>query len=210
MGQHPNVRKVQLEAEAVLNLKSQLSSLGLLGNGEQEDAQTIALAIESETNLLELFEKLLDEEREADADVAKMDKRIKELQERKKSYTNRKNSIRALILQAMLVSEQDTLRTAFGTLSVRTLAGKLIVENPAEIDSDYYVQPPAPPPELDEKKLLADIKARNAERAPLLKEIEQIDDPDEKLAAMTALNERLPPIAGASIGDETKSLTIRV
>lgn len=196
MGRHEVFAEVQHELDALRLLKDHLKALGLL------DDENLASVVESETNLKELFETLLDQLAEIDADVAKMDQRIGDLQGRKKSYQNAKESLRNIIEVAMTQAGLPTMKTAFGTLSVKSVPGKPEIVAEEDIPLAYWVRPE---PVLDLAKIGADLRAR--EKA--IKEANAMDDEVQRMKRLVEIDVEMPAIPGVVLGNEKVTLAIR-
>lgn len=130
--------------------------------GGADDAELVADAIEGETNLLEAISAALDEIDECDVIEAGCKAKAAEFEARGSVAAKRRDRIRAAIEQAMVATEQPSLRLPAATLSITRRPPGLIVTNEADIPARFYVQPPAPPPKLDKKALLAALNANEA------------------------------------------------
>lgn len=222
MGIHEAIKDITAEASAVANLIENLRQMNLLTE------ENLALAIESETSLREVVEKLLDDEHEADADIDKMKSRIGDLQARKKMYEVRKETIRSIIAVALGQSGANSLRTAFGTVTIKAGVPELIVTNEAEIPVEYFEQPD---PVIDKKALGAAVRNVELKRMEALQIVEdtfeaeraflnEIPDEAERAEALAIKEElhkatvlevwkRYPAVPGATIGESKTVITIR-
>lgn len=136
--------------------------LNLRHEGAADDTELVADAIEGETNLLEAIAEALNEIDECDVIEAGCKAKVAEYDGRASAAGKRRDRIRAAIEQAMVATEQPALRLPAATLSITRRAPGLIVTNEADIPARFYVQPPAPPPKLDKKALLAALTANEA------------------------------------------------
>jgi hypothetical protein len=136
--------------------KSLLSSLRDQGVGD--DAELVADVIEGETSLFEAVAEGVNELDECDIQEAGLKAKIAELEGRLKSVGNRKDRIRALIEQAMLATDQLSMKLPTATLSLTKRAAALIVTDEADIPAKYWLEQPRPAPKLDKKTLTADLR----------------------------------------------------
>ncbi|RVH27857.1 siphovirus Gp157 family protein [Sinorhizobium meliloti] len=137
--------------------KSLLSSLR--DQGVDDDAELVADAIEGETNLLEAIEAALAQIDECDVLITGLQAKEEEFETRRKSIERRAERVRALIEQAMLATDQTSLKLPTATLSLTKRAPGLIVNSEADIPSRFFVEQERPAPKLDKKALAAAIKA---------------------------------------------------
>ncbi len=140
--------------------KSLLSSLR--DQGVDDDADLVADAIEGETNLLEAIEAALAQIDECDVLITGLKAKEEEFETRRKSIERRAERVRALIEQAMLATDQTTLKLPTATLSLTKRAAALIVTDEADIPAKYWVEQPRPAPKLDKKALTADLREAKA------------------------------------------------
>lgn len=131
--------------------------------GAADDAELVADAIEGETNLIEAISAALDEIDECDVIEAGCKAKAAEFEARGSAAAKRRDRIRASIEQAMVLTEQPALRLPAATLSITRRPAGLVITNEADIPARFFIQPPAPPPKLDKKALLA---ALNSEVIP--------------------------------------------
>lgn len=123
--------------------------------GAADDGELVADAIEGETNLIEAISAALDEIDECDVIEAGCKSKAAEFEARGSAAAKRRDRIRASIEQAMVMTEQPSLRLPAATLSITRRPAGLVITNEADIPARFFVQPPAPPPKLDKKALLA-------------------------------------------------------
>ncbi|MDX0855927.1 hypothetical protein GOL78_15040 [Sinorhizobium medicae] len=140
--------------------KSLLSSLR--DQGVEDDAELVADAIEGETNLTEAIEAAIAEIDECDVLVTGLKAKEAEFETRRKAIEKRAERIRALIEQAMLATDQLSMKLPTATLSLTKRAAALIVIDEADIPAKYWVEQPRPAPKLDKKALTADLREARA------------------------------------------------
>lgn len=138
----------------------------LRNQGADDDADLVADTIEGETSLLEAVAECVNEIDECDIQEAGLKAKIAELEGRLKTVGNRKDRIRALIEQAMLQTDQMSMKLPTATLSLSKRAPGLIVTDEADIPAKYWVDQPRPAPKLDKKALTADLREENAGPIP--------------------------------------------
>ncbi|AEG52536.1 MULTISPECIES: siphovirus Gp157 family protein [Sinorhizobium] len=134
----------------------------LRNQGADDDAELVADTIEGETSLFEAVAEGVNELDECDIQEAGLKAKIAELEGRLKSVGNRKDRIRALIEQAMLATDQLSMKLPTATLSLTKRAAALIVTDEADIPAKYWVEQPRPAPKLDKKALTADLREAKA------------------------------------------------
>jgi len=131
----------------------------LRDQGEGDDAELVADAIEGETGLHEAIVAALDEIDEAEVLILGGKAKIEQIGSRVASEERRIERLRAAIERAIVSSEMPTpLKLPTATISVAKRRPGVVIDNEAEVPSRFFVQPPAPPPKLD-KKALADALA---------------------------------------------------
>ncbi len=146
-----NERTLMIQMEAAKALLTNLRQ-----QGADDDADLVADSLEGETNLLEALDAALSEIDECEILIAGLDEKIKAFDTRKKQQKDRAERIRALIEQALITTEQVSLKLASATLSLSKRAPQLVVTNEADIPSRFWVEQERPAPKLD-KKALADV-----------------------------------------------------
>lgn len=117
--------------------------------GEDDDA--VEMSIASETDALEMVDRILANVGEAEAQAAVCDLRAAELSERKAKHLARRERLRGVLLQFMLETGVKTLRRAEATLSVS--AGKPTVVKEGDFDVSRL------PPEFVRTKAEPDMAA---------------------------------------------------
>ena len=120
-----------------------------------DDDEAIRDMIEGETDLHEMIERVVMSMDEDGMLVTGLAARIDELSERKRRIENRISSKRAMVEQAMVIGEVETLERPTFTLSLRRVPPKAEVTDESLIPSSYW-QPQ--PPKLDKKALLGALK----------------------------------------------------
>ncbi|MGF6253819.1 siphovirus Gp157 family protein [Ensifer sp. LBL] len=134
--------------------------------GADDDAELVADTIEGETNLIEALAKAVTELDECDVLVTGLKTKEAEFEARRKAIENRAERIRALIEQAMLATDQVSLKLPTATLSLSKRAPGLIVTDEADIPAKYWVEQPRPAPKLDKKSLTDALREKNAAAIP--------------------------------------------
>ena len=127
-------------------------------SGEGDDAELIADTIEGETDLLEAIGEAVNELDENDIIIAGGEAKIEQVQGRVSATKKRSERIRAAIEQAMIATDQTTLRLPTATITLSKRAPGLIITNEADIPADYWIEQERPAPKLDKKALLSDLK----------------------------------------------------
>lgn len=120
-----------------------------------DDAETIRDTIEGETTLHEKVRAVL---LSIDDDLAMLEglrARLSELSSRKARFEDRVEAKRALVEQALLVGEIQSIETDLATVSLRTVAPRPVAVNEADIPSEFWIPQP---PKLDLKKLATALK----------------------------------------------------
>jgi len=194
----PPERKLLLEMEAVRTLLKDVAALA------DDDALRLD-AIEGETGFNEAVAQVLLSIDEDEIILAGIKARKVDLNTREARFKARMERKRALIERAMMDAEINTLQLPLATLSLVRRAPGVVVTDEAAIPSEYFVQPPAPPPALDTRALAARLR----ERAAAVEAAHALPSPEERLAALEAAGRRHPPIPGATLDNGSASLTVR-
>lgn len=160
--EQPAERTVARQAEAAKNLLAHLRSIGA-----DEDAELVADTIEGETNLLEAVDAAVAEIDECDILIEGLRKKEAEFETRRKMIENRAERIRAAIEQAMLVTEQVSMKLPSATLSLAKRKRALVIVNEADIPSRFWVEQERPAPKLDKKALAEALVAADIPGAAL-------------------------------------------
>jgi hypothetical protein len=148
-------RSVIVQAEAAKALLSQLRDMGA-----GDDQELIADSIEGQTGFLEALEKAVSEIDECEVLIAGLKAKEEAFETRRKLIEGRAERIRAVIEQAMLSTEQLSLRLTTATLTLSRRKPGLVIVNDADIPARFWVEPERPAPKLD-KKALAEALAAN-------------------------------------------------
>lgn len=120
-----------------------------------DDPDFIRDAIEGETSLIEIVAALAAADGEDDAIIEGINIYQKKLTDRKSRIEIRKDIRRALIASAMDLAELKKLETPAGTISLKAVAPKAIVNDESAIPSEYFE---TPPPRLNKTALTAALK----------------------------------------------------
>lgn len=119
------------------------------------DPDFIRDAIEGETSLLEIVAKLAAADGEDDAIIEGLANYQKKLVERKSRIESRKDIRRALLASAMELAELKKLETPAGTISLKAVAPKAIINDESAIPSEYFE---TPPPKLNKSAVTTALK----------------------------------------------------
>lgn len=144
--------KLHREIRAATALKQSLKDIC----GDDEEA--LRDMIEGETNLHDMIERVCLSMDEDGILLTGITARVADLAERKKRIENRIGTKRAMIEQAMVIGEIQTLERPAFTLSLRKVPAKAIIEDESLIPAKYFEPQP---PVLDKKTLLADLKGED-------------------------------------------------
>ncbi|MHC2215567.1 siphovirus Gp157 family protein [Rhizobium leguminosarum] len=143
------------QAEAAKRLMSNLRSQGV-----DDDQKLVSDTIEGETSLIEAIEAAIAEIDECDIHVIGLKAKEAELAERRRRLEERADRIKATIEQAMITTEQESLRLPTATLTLAKRAPGLIVTNEADIPTRFWIEQERPAPKLDRKALTAALRAK--------------------------------------------------
>ncbi|WJR66994.1 siphovirus Gp157 family protein [Neorhizobium sp. CSC1952] len=147
-------RTMLIQIEAAKNLLS-----GLRDQGIEDDAELVADTIEGETNLMEAIDAALSEIDECEILIAGLDEKIKAFDARKKAQKDRAERVRALIEQALVMTDQTSLKLPSATISLAKRAPGLVITNEADIPTRFWIEQERPAPKLDKKALAEALKA---------------------------------------------------
>lgn len=166
------------------------------------DPEFIRDMIEGETDLHECIYTLV-------ASIAEdevLARSIKEYQDgltaRRKRIEDRADLKRALVATAMEAGELRKLEAPAGTVSLKPVPPKVIVSEEADIPARFWK--PADPT-LDRKTLGDALKAR----AAALRELEGIEEPEDREAARSKVDAEHPSIPGATLSNGSMTISIR-
>lgn len=96
-----------------------------------------------------------------EADIPAIDAEIKRLQELKKARQARADALRDYLLRNMIASDIQVIECPLFRLSVAKNPPAVDVFDEKQIPQDYFVSPPAPPPQLDKKLIAQSLKDGN-------------------------------------------------
>jgi len=122
---------------------------------EEMDEQCLLDTLEGETEMYELLlaiEEMISE-KEGEADYIK--KRIEQFSIREKRIRSTIKTLKNVMLSAMDKAEIKTIKGPLATITMKSTARKLLIEDESEIPADYWIKQD---PKLDKKKLLSDLK----------------------------------------------------
>jgi hypothetical protein len=145
------------QAEAAKKLLSTLKM-----TGDSEDEELVADTIEGETGLVEAIDAALTEIDESEILITGLKAKEEDFAERRRREENKVERIKALIEQAMLTTEQMSLKLPSATLTLTQRAPGLIVSNEADIPTKFWIEQERPAPKLDRKALTAALRAKEA------------------------------------------------
>jgi hypothetical protein len=155
-------RKMHIQVEAAKKLIASLRDMDAT-----DDAELVADAIEGETGLIEALDAALAEIDECEILIAGLDDKIKAFDARKKQQKDRAERIRALIEQALVSTDVQSLRLPSATISLSKRAPGLVITNEADIPARFWVEQERPAPKLDKKALADALKAGDVPGASL-------------------------------------------
>lgn len=155
-----------------------------------DDADVIRDTIEGETNLHEAIARVMEFIRDDEILLTGIKSMQETLAARKDRIEKRMEFYRSAIEQALMIGQIQKLELADGTLSIRKVPAKLEVIQESEIPARFWVPSD---PRLDRKALMDALKEYTAELS----------------AAVAEGREPPPAIAGAKLGDEGITLSIR-
>jgi hypothetical protein len=190
--------------ESTIRRETEAARLLLAGLREtigEEDMALLADTLEGETNLFEAIDTALAEIDETEVLISGLKQKETQFSTRRKAMEERLKRFRALIEQAMALTEQTRLRRPAATLTLRMLPPDVVVLEESEIPSEFFVPQPPPPPKLDKAALRNALRARHAQ----IEATAEIKDPDVRQAALAPF----PPIPGATLNNGSFSLQIR-
>lgn len=140
--------QLRRQAEAAKALLANLKEIGA-----DDDAELVADSIEGETNLHEAIEAALAEIDESEVLIAGLKAKVEAFRARQSATEARRDRIRALIEQAMAMTEQTKLRLPTATLSLAKRKPAVVIDDEAAIPSRFWTPQPPPPPKLDKAAL---------------------------------------------------------
>lgn len=146
---HRVVLDLEHETRAAEALRAALSKM------PDMDEATIADMVEGETNLHETIAKVMTLLSETEIMIVGLDDKLGGYNARKQRYVERKNYLRAMIEQAMVVGEIDGLELPDATLSLSHRKGGVVVVDETKIPSAFWRKPD---PEVDKSKIAEALK----------------------------------------------------
>lgn len=145
------------QAEAAKKLLSTLKE-----TGDNEDDELVVDTIEGETGLIEAIDAALAEIDECEILITGLKAKEEAFADRRRREESKAERIKALIEQAMLTTEQMSLRLPVATLTLTQRAPGLIVTNEADIPTKFWIEQERPAPKLDRKALTAALRDKEA------------------------------------------------
>lgn len=143
-------RKIAIETEAAKRLLSHLRD-----EGQEGDAELAADTIEGQTSLHEAIAAAIDQIDNCEVLVVGLKAKEEAFSDRRKNIERRAETLRAAIEQAMIATEQDKLPLPTATVFISSRKPGLMVENEAEIPSEFFAEQERPAPKLDKRALAA-------------------------------------------------------
>lgn len=184
----------QMDAARVL--REQLADLSA------GDPDFIRDVIEGETDLHEQIGALVASITEDEALADGIKRLMDDHAARKKRIEGRAEIKRALVASAMEIGELRKIETPAGTVSLKSVAPKLVPTSEAEIPSRFWK---SADPTLDRKSLGDALKAR----AAAIDAAGKIEDPDERAIALARAAVEHPEIPGAEMSNGSVTIAIR-
>lgn len=145
-------RGLAIQAEAAKRLLTQLRD-----QGHGDDAELSADVIEGETSLHEAVAAAIDQIDSLEVLVIGLKAKEEAFAERRRMIEARADNLRAAIEQAMISAEQVNIPLPTATVFISKRKPALIVENEAEIPSEFFIEQERPAPKLDKRALAAAI-----------------------------------------------------
>lgn len=119
----------------------------MLGDEFEDDERGWLDALEGETDAFELVRKLLNKIEDDEGAAAELKEQMDNRKLRKDRLDNRVSKYRDAIMAVMECAGLDKLALPEATLSVRDIAAKLVVNDPAAVPDEYTT--PNPKPSMD-------------------------------------------------------------
>lgn len=201
----PNPRRdLEKELAAAATLKEQLRSI--VGDAEM-DAATIRDTVEGETNLFETIDAIVGQIGEDAARIEGIDKFATTLEARKHRLSNRIETMRALLTNAMDILEVRKFERPIATITLKDLPRKVKITDEAQVPSRFYVQPD---PVLSKKDLGDALKAKAKAMDALDAEFKSSSMTEEELLdRVRQINAVHPAILGAELDNGGVTVSIR-
>jgi hypothetical protein len=137
-----SVYALSREMEATRLLRANLADI------VRDDPEFLQDAIEGETNLYETLDAMVASILQDETLVAAIDATIKAMQDRKKRFEARAQMKRGMVGSAMEIAELPKKETPAGTVSLRALPPKVIVQDEAAVPARFWKEQA---PKLDKK-----------------------------------------------------------
>lgn len=151
----PAERMILIQMEAAKRLLANLKE-----QGSDDDAELVADMIEGETNLVEAIDKAIAEIDECEILIVGLKAKEATFEARRKSVENRAERIRALIEQALVATDQQSMKLPSATLSLAKRAPNVVLLNEADIPSRFWIEQDRPAPKLDKKALAEALRSK--------------------------------------------------
>jgi|HigsolmetaAR201D_1030396.scaffolds.fasta_scaffold00682_20 Siphovirus Gp157. len=193
MTRHQMAYTLMNEAQAVADLNEYLRSIGV------ECPELVDLSIESETNFKEVMGHLIKQEGELSAQIDGLKEYIATLQARKQRMEMTRESIRSAMARSLKLAECKTLSTAYGTISLRAKGAKVNVVKEFEIPERFFEQ----------RLNTSALNKAALEWLTKKRELEAIDDEDERNFRLNEFLEENPPIPGIEFEEGEMTVSIR-
>lgn len=136
------------QTEAAKTLLDQLRE-----TGDDQDEELVAGTIEGETSLVEAIESALAQIDECDVLITGLKAKEEAFEARRHQIGKRKDRLTALIEQAMVATDQPTLRLPTATLTLAKRQPSVVIANEADIPARFWIEQERPAPKLDKKAL---------------------------------------------------------
>ncbi len=166
------------------------------------DPDFVRDVIEGQTELHEQIGALVASIAEDEALAEGVTRLMGDLADRKRRFQARAEVKRAMVASAMEIGELRKVETPAGTVSLKAVPPKLVATEEAEIPARYWK---SGDPTLDRKALGDALKSR----AAALADAQKIEGPDERAAALEAVEAMYPPIPGATLSNGSTTISIR-
>ncbi len=109
-----------------------------------------------------------------ESDMKVIDDAIERLQERKQALQAKHDRLHQYLADNMRRCGITRVEHPLLTLKFAKNPARVVVDDEAAIPADYFTQPPAPPPKLDKKALLAAIKSGAQISGAHLEQVERL------------------------------------
>lgn len=193
--------------EAAKSLRLELARILMTGGDpdaevDADTLQTLQDTFDGETTLEGAIREAVLMIDEDEIFIAGIKAREETLKARRQRLEKRIEATRGLIEQAMTVANWDKHEMDIGTVSIGKVAPRVEIDEESEIPVGFWKPQD---PTLDKKALGDALKARQKK----LDEIAKLKTPEEREAALTALNSETPPIPGCHLEIGGTTLKIR-